>query len=277
MQIYDVTEYSKLTDSAYKEEVERLQVEFLKLQNWTIENQKRLAIVFEGRDASGKTGIINVMKRHLIPRHINYVNIGIPDQKKSKYWFDTFRKVMPKKGQITFFDRSWYSRATVEITMGYCKKKQYTNFMRRVNDWEEDLLNEGIELKKIYLSITKKEQQSRFQKRQKDPLRYWKLTKHDLSMAKKWDIYSFFKAQMFNRTSTKNHPWIVINANNKMIARLSSLRFVLNEFNYPDKNLEVADDWTSKITNYSLDYEGVTFENLSHQQYELLKKGLNEQ
>ena len=274
MQIYDVTEYSKLTDSAYKEEVERLQIEFLKLQDWTIENQKRLAIVFEGRDASGKTGIINVMKRHLIPRHINYVNIGIPDQKKSKYWFNTFRKEMPKKGEITFFDRSCYSRATVEITMGYCKKKQYTNFMRRVNDWEEDLLSDGIELKKIYLSITKKEQQSRFQKRQKDPLRYWKLTKHDLSMAKKWDIYSFFKAQMFTRTSTKNHPWIVINANNKMIARLSSLRFVLNEFNYPDKNLEVTDDWTSKITNYSLDYEGVTFENLSHQQYELLKKGL---
>ena len=217
MQVYDVTEYAKLTDSVYKQEVERLQVELLKLQNWAIENNKRLAIVFEGRDASGKTGIINVMKRHLIPKHINYVNIGIPDQKKSKYWLDTFRKEMPKKGQITFFDRSWYTRAIVEITMGYCKKKQYTSFMRRVNSWEENLFDEGIELKKIYLSITKNEQKSRFQKRQKDPLRYWKLTKHDLSMAKKWDIYSFFKEQMFNRTSNKLHPWIVINANNKMI------------------------------------------------------------
>ncbi|HIC27585.1 MAG TPA: polyphosphate kinase [Gammaproteobacteria bacterium] len=276
MQIYDVTEYSKLSPSAYKKEVERLQIELLKLQNWAIEHKKKLAIVFEGRDASGKTGIINLMKRHLIPKHINYVNIGIPDQKKSKYWFDTYRKEMPKKGEITFFDRSWYSRATVEITMGYCNKKQYTSFMRRVNNWEEDLLNEGIELRKIYLSVSKKEQQTRFKKRLKDPLRYWKLTDHDLSMAKKWDIYSFFKTQMLDRTSTQNHPWVVINANNKMLARLSSLRFVLNEFNYPDKNLEVADDWTSKITNYSYDFKGVTFENLSHQQFELLRKNLRE-
>ena len=276
MQIYDVTEYSKLSPSAYKKEVERLQIELLKLQNWAIEHNKKLAIVFEGRDASGKTGIINLMKRHLIPKHINYVNIGIPDQKKSKYWFDTYRKEMPKKGEITFFDRSWYSRATVEITMGYCNKKQYTSFMRRVNNWEEDLLNEGIELRKIYLSVSKKEQQTRFKKRLKDPLRYWKLTDHDLSMAKKWDIYSFFKNQMLDRTSTQNHPWVVINANNKMLARLSSLRFVLNEFNYPDKNLEVADDWTSKITNYSYDFKGVTFENLSHQQFELLSKNLRE-
>jgi len=276
MQIYDLTEYSKLSPSAYKKEVERLQIELLKLQNWAIEHNKKLAIVFEGRDASGKTGIINLMKRHLIPKHINYVNIGIPDQKKSKYWFDTYRKEMPKKGEITFFDRSWYSRATVEITMGYCNKKQYTSFMRRVNNWEEDLLNEGIELRKIYLSVSKKEQQTRFKKRLKDPLRYWKLTDHDLSMAKKWDIYSFFKTQMLDRTSTQNHPWVVINANNKMLARLSSLRFVLNEFNYPDKNLEVADDWTSKITNYSYDFKGVTFENLSHQQFELLRKNLRE-
>ena len=274
MQVYDVSEYSKITGLAYEQEVKRLQVEFLKLQNWTIDKNKRIAIVFEGRDAAGKTGIINVIKRHLMPKHINYINIGIPNQIKSKYWFDTFRKEMPKKGEITFFDRSWYSRATVEITMGYCKKKQYTSFMKRVNAWEEDLLKEGIELKKIYLSITKDEQKSRFQKRREDPLKYWKLTNHDLSMASKWDIYSFFKEQMFNRTSTEVHPWVVINANNKRIARLSSLRYVLNEFNYPEKNLEAADDWTSKITNYSIEFEGVSFKNLSYQQYKLLERNL---
>ena len=274
MQVYDVSEYSKITGLSYEQEVKRLQVEFLKLQNWVIEKNKRIAIVFEGRDAAGKTGIINVIKRHLMPKHINYINIGIPNQIKSKYWFDTFRKEMPKKGEITFFDRSWYSRATVEITMGYCKKKQYTSFMKRVNAWEEDLLKEGIELKKIYLSITKDEQKSRFQKRREDPLKYWKLTNHDLSMASKWDIYSFFKEQMFNRTSTEVHPWVVINANNKRIARLSSLRYVLNEFNYPDKNLEAADDWTSKITNYSIELEGVSFRNLSYEQFKLLEQNL---
>ena len=274
MQVYDVSEYSKITGLAYEQEVKRLQVEFLKLQNWVIDKNKRIAILFEGRDAAGKTGIINVIKRHLMPKHINYINIGIPNQTKSKYWFDTFRKEMPKKGEITFFDRSWYSRATVEITMGYCKNKQYTSFMKRVNNWEEDLLKEGIELKKIYLSITKDEQKSRFQKRRDDPLKYWKLTKHDLSMASKWDIYSFFKEQMFNRTSTELHPWVVINANNKRIARLSSLRYVLNEFDYPDKNLEATDDWTSEITNYSIEFDGVNFKNLSYEQYKVLKQNL---
>jgi len=274
MQVYDVSKYSKITGLAYEQEVERLQVEFLKLQNWVIDKDKRIGIVFEGRDAAGKTGIINVIKKHLMPKHINYINIGIPNQTKSKYWFDTFRKEMPKKGEITFFDRSWYSRATVEITMGYCKKKQYTSFMKRVNTWEEDLLKEGIDLKKIYLSITKDEQKSRFQKRRDDPLKYWKLTEHDLSMANKWDIYSFFKEQMFNRTSTQLHPWVVINANNKRIARLSSLRYVLNEFNYPDKNLKAVDGWTSQITNYSIEFEGVSFKNLSYEQYELLEKNL---
>jgi len=274
MQVYDVSEYSKITGLAYEQEVKRLQVEFLKLQNWVIDKDKRIAIVFEGRDAAGKTGIINVIKRHLMPKHINYINIGIPSQVKSKYWLNTFRKEMPKKGEITFFDRSWYSRATVEITMGYCKNKQYTSFMKRVNNWEEDLLKESIELKKIYLSITKDEQKSRFQRRRDDPLKYWKLTKHDLSMADKWDIYSFFKEQMFNRTSTELHPWVVINANNKRIGRLSSLRYVLNEFDYPDKNLKATDDWTSKITNYSIEFEGVSFKNLSYQQYKLLEQNL---
>ena len=131
MQVYDVSEYSKITGLAYEQEVKRLQVEFLKLQNWTIDKNKRIAIVFEGRDAAGKTGIINVIKRHLMPKHINYINIGIPNQIKSKYWFDTFRKEMPKKGEITFFDRSWYSRATVEITMGYCKKKTILKFYEK--------------------------------------------------------------------------------------------------------------------------------------------------
>ena len=274
MRVFDVSKYSRITGLPYEQEVKRLQVEFLKLQNWVIDKQKRIAIVFEGRDAAGKTGIINVIKRHLKPKHINYINIGIPNQTKSKYWFDTFRKEMPKKGEITFFDRSWYSRATVEITMGYCKKKQYTSFMNRVNTWEEDLLKDGIELKKIYLSITKDEQNSRFQARRDDPLKYWKLTEHDLSMASKWDIYSFFKEQMFNRTSTEVHPWVVINSNNKRTARLSSLRYVLNEFDYPDKNLEATDDWTSEITNYSIEFDGVNFKNLSYEQYKVLKQNL---
>ena len=276
MKTFNVQQYEKLNQLAYQEEVRRLQVEFLKLQEWVISEKRRLAFVFEGRDAAGKTGLINVMKENLIPKHIRYINIGVPDRTKSKHWFQTYQDLMPKEGEIVFFDRSWYTRATVEITMGYCKHKQYRKFMNKVNSWEKKLSKKDIELKKIYLSLSQSEQDRRFRARQNDPLKYWKLTEHDLRMAKKWDIYSFFKTQMFERTSTALFPWSVIKADNKMIARLSALQFILNEFNYPDKKLKVPADWTSKIQNYQISFKGIKFENLSYEQYSLLLKHLNE-
>ena len=276
MKIFNVQQYEKLNKLAYEEEVRRLQVEFLKLQEWVINEKRRLAFVFEGRDAAGKTGVINVMKENLIPKHIRYIKVGVPDKKKSKHWFQTYHNLMPKEGEIIFFDRSWYTRATVEITMGYCKKKQYRKFMNKVNGWESKLSQKGIELKKIYLSLSQSEQNKRFSARQNDPLKYWKLTKHDLSMAKKWDIYSFFKAQMFERTSTTLFPWTVIKADNKMIARLSALQFILNEFDYPGKELRVSSDWTSKIQNYQITFRGTKFKNLSYEQHALLSKHSNE-
>ena len=186
------------------------------------------------------------------------------------------QKNVSKKGEIVFFDRSWYTRATVEITMGYCKHNQYRKFMNKVNGWERKLNKKGIELKKLYLSVSQSEQDKRFKARQNDPHKYWKLTKHDLSMAKKWDIYSFFKTKMFERTSTGLFPWVIINADNKMIARLSALRFILNEFNYPKKKLRVSSDWTSKINNYQFTFRGVGFEDLSYEQHSLLSKYLSE-
>ncbi|MAS58673.1 MAG: polyphosphate kinase [Gammaproteobacteria bacterium] len=276
MKIFNVKQYDKLSKLAYQDEVKRLQVEFLKLQEWVIDEKKKLAFVFEGRDAAGKTGVINVMKENLIPKHIRYIKLGVPDRSASKHWFQSYQDQMPKEGEIVFFDRSWYTRATVEITMGYCKHNQYRKFMNKVNGWERKLNKKGIELKKLYLSVSQSEQDKRFKARQNDPLKYWKLTKHDLSMAKKWDIYSFFKTKMFERTSTGLFPWVIINADNKMIARLSALRFILNEFNYPKKKLRVSSDWTSKINNYQFTFRGVGFEDLSYEQHSLLSKYLSE-
>ena len=276
MKIFNVKQYDKLSKLAYRDEVKRLQVEFLKLQEWVIDEKKKLAFVFEGRDAAGKTGVINVMKKNLIPNHIRYIKLGVPDRTTSKHWFQSYQDQMPKEGEIVFFDRSWYTRATVEITMGYCKHNQYRKFMNKVNGWERKLNKKGIELKKLYLSVSQSEQDKRFKARQNDPLKYWKLTKHDLSMAKKWDIYSFFKTKMFERTSTGLFPWVIINADNKMIARLSALRFILNEFNYPKKKLRVSGDWTSKINNYQFTFRGVRFEDLSYEQHSLLSKHLSE-
>ena len=274
MKFFDLNQYEGIIDGYYTEEKRRLQIEFLKLQEWVIEKKKRIAIVFEGRDAAGKTGTINTIKCNLIPEYVNYFHLGKPNINESRNWLRSFEKKMPKAGEITFFDRSWYSRATVEIVMGYASPKQYNNFMNKVNSWEDNLKSEGLELQKIYLSISKVEQKKRFIYRKEDPLKYWKLTDHDLNMLKKWDTYSDFKQRMFDRTSTKNHPWSVIRSNNRKIARLSSLRLILNQFDYPKKKLEFENRFNSRITNYSLKFKGITFKDLSHEQHKVLRKHL---
>ena len=139
---YDVSEYDRLNSDLYRKEKRSLQIEFLKLQNWAIKEGKKIAVVFEGRDTAGKTDTINLLARHLIPDHFRYVHLGIPTPNESKKWFKRYEKHMPKKGEIVFFDRSWYTRATVEITMGYCSKRQYTHFMNKVVRWEKSYIEE---------------------------------------------------------------------------------------------------------------------------------------
>ena len=229
---YDVSEYNRLNNDLYRKEKRSLQIEFLKLQNWAISEGKKIAVVFEGRDAAGKTDTINLLARHLIPDHFRYVHLGIPSENESKKWFKRYEKHMPKTGEIVFFDRSWYTRATVEITMGYCTKRQYTHFMNKVIKWEKSYINDGLILIKFYLSIEKRQQSKRFNERQTDPLKLWKLSPNDLRMADKWEIFSFFKEQMFSNTSYEESPWVVINANNKMVARLTALRYLLNEIEF---------------------------------------------
>ena len=240
---YDVSEYDRLNSDLYRKEKRSLQIEFLKLQNWAIKEEKKIAVVFEGRDTAGKTDTINLLARHLIPDHFRYVHLGIPTPNESKKWFKRYERHMPKKGEIVFFDRSWYTRATVEITMGYCSKRQYTHFMNKVVRWEKSYIEEDLILIKFYLSIEKTQQSKRIKQRQNDPLKLWKLSPNDLRMADKWEIFSFFKEQMFSNTSYEQSPWIVINANNKMVARLTALRYLLNEIDYEGKKLSKPKTW----------------------------------
>ena len=269
---YDVSEYITLNRALYSEEKRRLHIEFSKLQKWAIDYEKKIAVVLEGRDAAGKTDTINLLARHLIPDHFRYIHLGIPTKNESKRWFKRYKRHMPKAGEIVFFDRSWYTRATGEVTMGYCSEKQYANFMKKVVSWEEDLISSGIDIIKIYLSIGKEQQKSRFQERQTNPLKLWKLSENDLRMADKWEIFTFFKNKMFEETSHHAAPWAVINANNKMVARLSALRYLLNEFDYLGKTLHKPKSWTTKINNYHLDINGVEFQNLSYTQFQTLRK-----
>ncbi len=274
---YDASEYDRLNSDLYRKEKRSLQIEFLKLQNWAIKEEKKIAVVFEGRDTAGKTDTINLLARHLIPDHFRYVHLGIPTPNESKKWFKRYEKHMPKKGEIVFFDRSWYTRATVEITMGYCSKRQYTHFMNKVVRWEKSYIEEDLILIKFYLSIEKRQQSKRIKQRQNDPLKLWKLSPNDLRMADKWEIFSFFKEQMFSNTSYEQSPWIVINANNKMVARLTALRYLLNEIDYEGKKLSKPKTWDVGINNYKIEHKGVEFTGLTYQQFKMLQKLIQNQ
>ena len=232
---YTYTYNKKITDKQYRNEKRLLQIELLKLQEWVINQNKKVAIIFEGRDAAGKGATIKRFVEYLIPKKINIVELGVPTKKQNQNWLRTYHNLLPKKGQITFFDRSWYSRALIQPTMGYCSRSQYNYFMENINNWEKKIIKDGVILIKLYLSIKQDIQSLRFNIRKTSPLKYWKLSDNDLIAQNHWNLFTNFKKQMFTITSTKKNPWIIINANNKMICRLNAMRYVLQHIDYDGK------------------------------------------
>ncbi|MFL2745258.1 MAG: polyphosphate kinase 2 family protein [Gammaproteobacteria bacterium] len=267
---YDIAEYSQINPDLYRRELRKLQAEFLKLQRWVIQEKKKIAIVFEGRDTAGKTGSISVLSKYLIPEHVRLVKLGIPTKRESQHWFSRYEKHMPNVGEIVFFDRSWYTRALTEITMNYCSERQYKYFMKNVLSWENEFSKENIEIVKIYLSVKKDIQKKRFEKRKNSPLIFWKFSENDLKVADRWDAFTFYKNQMFATTSSEKSPWVVINANTKMVASLNSLRYILEKFEYPEKNIPKPKKWSKGMNIYNLKINGVKFENLSYDQFKVL-------
>ena len=268
---FDIPDYKRINEELYEKEKRKLLIELLKLQNWIIKSKRKIALVFEGRDTAGKTGSISVLSKYLIPDHCKLVALGKPTEKESKKWFKRYEKHLPNTGEIVFFDRSWYTRALVEATMGYCTKRQYTYFMKNVIPWEKKQIEEGVEFFKFYLSIEKNTQKKRIDKRVTSPLVYWKISENDFKMLDKWDAFTLYKEQMFKRTSYDEAPWVVLNANNKKVAILSALRFILNSFDYPDTDLPKPKTWSEGLNNYKVEINKVLFENLSYQQYKTLR------
>ena len=270
MIIYNRTQYKKLTDEQYQEEKRLLQIELLKLQEWVINYNKSVAILFEGRDAAGKGATIRRFIERLMPKRVRVEELGVPSDNQSKNWLNTYKKLLPKTGELVFFDRSWYSRALIQPVMNYCSENQYKFFMKNVNKWEDELESEGIILIKFYLSVSQKSQTLRFKLRESSPLKYWKLSENDLEVAKEWDLFTYYKEQMFKQTSTNKNPWVIINSDNKMIARLNAMRYVLSNINYKNKKILKSNHWSEEIENYSIRFNNVLFDNLSKEQYELL-------
>lgn len=225
----------------YEQELEKLQVELVKLQRTVQLTGRRVAIIFEGRDASGKGGSIRRFIEHLNPRTARVVALNKPtEMEKGQWYFQRYSNVLPNPGEIVFFDRSWYNRAVVEPVMGFCTKKQYNVFMKQVPEFEHMLYEDGVEVIKFWFSIAKETQEERFDARRTDPLKQWKISPVDEQAQKRWDVYTKFKSQMFSKTHTSYSPWIIVKANDKKKARLESMRYVLSTLPYDGKDNPVT-------------------------------------
>ena len=225
----------------YELELHRLQIELVKLQNWLVKNNKRVAVIFEGRDAAGKGGNIRRFMEHLNPRSCRLVALNKPtDQEIGQWYFQRYIKELPDLGEIVFFDRSWYNRAVVEPVMGFCTEVQYKNFLQQVPEFEHMLYEDGIVVIKFWLSITKEEQLKRFEARKDNPLKRWKFSPVDKKGQELWDKYTYYKGEMFTNTHTTYCPWTIIKTNDKKIARLEAMRYVLSRFDYEGKEETVA-------------------------------------
>lgn len=225
-----------LQNYKYEQELKLLQIELNKLQSWIQKNNKRVIIITEGRDAAGKGGAIRRFLEHMNPRYSRVVALNRPTDVEQKQWyFQRYIKNLPNAGEFTIFDRSWYNRAVVEPVMGFCSKAQYKLHMRQIPEFEHMLYEDNISLIKMWFSITKDEQNRRFNSRMTDDLKKWKLSLVDLEGQNMWDSYTNYKENMFSKTHTTFSPWIVIKTNNKKTARLESIRYVLSQFDYDNK------------------------------------------
>ncbi len=223
----------------YQRKLVKLQTELIRLQTWAIEKNERIIILFEGRDAAGKGGAIRRITERINPRYMRIVALSKPSEdQQSQWYFQRYVEQFPKAGEMVFFDRSWYNRAVVEPVNGFCTEQQYAIFMNQVNDFERMILESGIHLVKIYMSISKKEQAKRFEEIKADPLKQWKMTKVDEKAQELWDDYTVYKKAMFAKTDTASSPWKVIRANRKTDARVNAINHILKRIPY-DKNIEI--------------------------------------
>ncbi|HEU4745084.1 MAG TPA: polyphosphate kinase 2 [Anaerolineales bacterium] len=219
----------------YEKELARLQLELVKLQEWVRANKLKVVVIFEGRDAAGKGGVIKRITESLNPRICRVVALGTPtEREKTQWYFQRYVAQLPAAGEMVLFDRSWYNRAGVERVMGFCTEEEYREFLRSVPEFERMLIRSGVILIKYWFSVSDKEQEARFQDRIKDPTKRWKLSPMDLNSRARWVEYSKAKDEMFAHTDIKQAPWHVVNADNKKCARLNCISHLLSMIPYED-------------------------------------------
>ena len=226
----------------FKEEksLKPFQAELIQLQNYLEDQQRRMIIVFEGRDAAGKGGTIRRVTRYMNEKHYRVVALGKPtEEQRTQWYYQRYVAQFPHASEMVLFDRSWYNRAMVERVFGFCTEKEYQDFMRGVVGFERDLVRQGTIIVKLYFSVTKEEQARRFESRKTDPLKQWKLSEVDLQAQDRWDEFTDVKYEMLKRTHTIDSPWTVVRSNNKFQARLNAIKVILKAAPYLKLNPEL--------------------------------------
>ncbi|MCT1712950.1 polyphosphate kinase 2 [Dietzia cinnamea] len=247
----------RMDRNQYEVEKYLLQIELLKFQRWQAESGHRQVIVFEGRDAAGKGGTIKRFTEYINVRQARVVALIKPTETELHQWyFQRYVTHLPSRGELVLFDRSWYNRAGVERVMGFCTDEQYETFMQQAPMFEKMLVESGIGLTKLWFSVTREEQKTRFAIRQLDPVRRWKLSPMDLESLGKWDEYTEAKEEMFRRTDTDWAPWTTIKSNDKKRARINAMRYFLNQFDYPEKDHQVVFEPDPRIVQRGKDAVG---------------------
>ena len=229
----------KSLSKKYNKKLKELQIELVKLQKWVIQEGKKIAIVFEGRDAAGKGGTIKRITENLNPRYCKVVALATPTEKeKSQWYYQRYVPFLPSAGEIVIFDRSWYNRGGVERVMGFCTEKQYINFLQTCPEFERMVISSGTQLIKYWFSVSAEEQMRRFKSRAEDPTKGWKLSPMDLESVNRWDEYSNAKDNMFEHTDTTFSPWFVVESDNKKKARINCINHLLASVKYSEVEQE---------------------------------------
>ena len=236
------TTENKIPKKTYKKELKKLQLELVKLQEWIKQEEKRVVVVFEGRDAAGKGGAIKRITKRLNPRICKVVALGTPTEKeKTQWYFQRYVNHLPSAGEMVLFDRSWYNRAGVEKVMGFCTNDEYWEFLRSCPNFERMLIRSGITLIKYWFSVSEEVQEKRFNARNADPRKRWKLSPVDLKSRELYTEYSMAKDEMFAYTDTKLSPWYMVDADNKRKARLNCIHHLLSLIPYRDLTRDPLD------------------------------------
>jgi polyphosphate kinase 2 len=244
--------HSKMARDDYERKKNALQVELLKVQRWVKETGEKIVVLFEGRDAAGKGGTIKRFMEHLNPRGARVVALEKPSSEEQGQWyFQRYIKHLPTEGEIVLFDRSWYNRAGVERVMEFCNPEEYLEFMRQTPELERMMVRSGVRLYKYWFSVTQEEQRNRFNRRQQDPLKQWKLSPIDRASMDKWDEYTEAKEAMFFYTDTADAPWTIIKSSDKKRARIACLQHFLDSLDYPEKNRRVVRNPDPLIVGHS--------------------------